>query len=270
MPLLIDTYNVLHTVGILPPDLAGIDAQGLIELLVESRYRHEKTTLVCDGVPTPPARPGGAAGAGAGDRPNDRRASQFSIITIRYSGHGRPADDLIGQLVQASSAPRRLIVVSSDHAVQRAAKKRRCPTLTSQEFLQQLVYDARGLESGGAAAVAKPLPGDMTDDQVDRWVKVFNLDQETIEIPTGYVPPTKHELRTPKAVAGSDAAKSDVSVNPLNDAAADLELPHPVGGELPPDLIAQAEMLWAQENPPPPKLPNHENSAQDSDPNDIE
>lgn len=232
MPLLIDTYNVLHTVGVLPPDLAGIDVQGLIELLAESRYRHEKTTLVCDGVPLPkPAK------AAAG------QAKPSATINIRYSGHGRPADDLIGQLIRASSAPRRLVVVSTDHTVQRSAKRRRCPTLTSQEFLQHLVNDVRGLESADKPAVAKPMPGEMTEDQIDRWIKVFNLDQETIAIPTGHVPPMPKKHATPP----SEAVKS--SGEPLDHQEVPVDEIAPLaGGALPPDLIAQAEMLWAQEN----------------------
>src|SRR5687768_158064 len=107
MPLIIDTFNVLHTVGVLPPELAGIDVQGLIGLLKRSRYRDEKVTLACDGKPQPGLKSG---------EPN---------VVIRFSGAGKPADDLIGQLVRASTAPRRLIVVSTDHAVQRTARRRR-------------------------------------------------------------------------------------------------------------------------------------------------
>jgi hypothetical protein len=37
-------------VGILPPDLAGIETAGLIDLIDASRYRNQPGTLVCDGV----------------------------------------------------------------------------------------------------------------------------------------------------------------------------------------------------------------------------
>ncbi|MFW5653144.1 MAG: hypothetical protein ACOC0P_03785 [Planctomycetota bacterium] len=50
MPLLIDVYNVLHTTGILPPDLAGIGLADLKRLIAISRYRSEQCRLVCDGV----------------------------------------------------------------------------------------------------------------------------------------------------------------------------------------------------------------------------
>ena len=41
MPLLIDAYNVLHVVGVLPPDLAGIDLEELAILIAKSRFRGE-------------------------------------------------------------------------------------------------------------------------------------------------------------------------------------------------------------------------------------
>ena len=83
MPLLVDAYNVLHVVGVLPPDLAGIDLPELAELIGESRYRRDSTILV-DGVEKPT---GGDPG------------SPF------VPGPGVKADDLIIRLVQRSSAP---------------------------------------------------------------------------------------------------------------------------------------------------------------------
>ena len=44
MSLIVDTYNVTHVVGILPPDLAGIDTLGLIRLLANSRFQREQIT----------------------------------------------------------------------------------------------------------------------------------------------------------------------------------------------------------------------------------
>ena len=87
MPLVLDTFNVLHTVGVLPPELAGLDIAGLARLIGESRHRNEKTTLVCDGLPV------------------GEKIEIEPPVTVRFAGRGRTADDLIGQIVRASSAP---------------------------------------------------------------------------------------------------------------------------------------------------------------------
>jgi len=81
MPLLIDTYNVLHTTGVLPPEMAGIDIGGLIQLISASRYRNQLVTLVCDGTGPMPSSPG-----------------LPRLIAVRFAGPGREADDLILEL----------------------------------------------------------------------------------------------------------------------------------------------------------------------------
>ena len=230
MPLLIDTYNVLHTVGVLPPDLAGVDVQSLVRLLENSRYRDDRITLVCDGI-APPDPPRGAGGPPA----------HTLDVSIRYSGHGKPADDLIGQLIRASTSPRRLSVVSSDHEVLRAARRRRCKMLTSQEFLQQLVDDHRA-QSGSADQDRVARPGAVTDEQINRWIKLFNLDEKTLAIPARTA--VAGDLAAPrkKAAQQTQAAPTESAQPSPIEAPAEL----PAGPLLPEDVIAEAEKLWQQ------------------------
>jgi len=141
MPLIIDTYNVLHVTGILPPEIAGIDARGLIELIGRSRYRSQPVTLVCDGTP-------------AEDAPTGR----VGPITIRYGGPGPTADALIAAIIRRSSSPRRLIIVSSDRAVQREARRRRCDVLSSEQFLEQLAVDHEQPTPRKKARAPGPIP----------------------------------------------------------------------------------------------------------------
>jgi len=125
MPLLLDTYNILHVVGVLPPDLAGVDVRGLAELIETSRYGGEDRLLVCDGAPAP----GAPRGLVAGSR-------------VVYTGHGRTADDHIMDFVAGSTAPRRVTVVTSDREIIRAVRKRRARTIDSATFLEHLAMDA--------------------------------------------------------------------------------------------------------------------------------
>ena len=124
MPILVDTWNVLHVVGVLPPDLAGLDLHGLIGLIRGSRYRQERTRLICDGVPGP-------------ELTTDRHGG----VRVEHTGARASADDVIIAAIRRSSAPRRLIVVSSDRSILREARRRRCRTLTSESFLGHLAED---------------------------------------------------------------------------------------------------------------------------------
>ena len=156
MPVIVDTYNVLQTVGVLPPDLAGIDVAGLIGLLASSRYGQEQIHLICDGYPptqgAPPRRVG--------------------TIGVSYAG-SQSADAMIDKFVRNSSHPKQLLVVSADHEVQRSARRRRSKTITSEQFLQQLVDDAR--KPARPKQPAKPAPP-ISDKQVERWKSLFGLD----------------------------------------------------------------------------------------------
>jgi hypothetical protein len=125
MPLLVDTWNVLHQTGVLPPDLAGLDLKGLGQLIRGSRWAREGVLLVCDG-----AAQGPHSGLPTG-------------INVAFSGPHQEADDVIEARIKASSAPGRLTVVSSDRRIMTAARKRGCTVLSSKVFLERLAFDAQ-------------------------------------------------------------------------------------------------------------------------------
>ncbi|MHC4948798.1 MAG: NYN domain-containing protein [Planctomycetota bacterium] len=218
MPLVVDTYNVLHVTGILPPDLAGIGVEGLADLLGRSRYDREPTVLVCDGT--------------ARGKP---RAGLRGRVEVRYAGPGRTADEVIARLVERSTAPRRLTVVSSDRAVARSARRRRCRVLTSEAFLRQLAADAtreRPPEPPG-----RP-DGPLSEEEVRQWTAELGLDaealagelaaaDEVVEPPAGGSPPGEP---APASGAAPDAAPGDVE-----------------GPTLPPRLVREAERLWSDD-----------------------
>ncbi len=144
MPIVVDAYNVAHVTGVLPPELAEIDVPELVRVLPRTRFAREQVTLVCDGLPAGGAAP--VRGTGS--------------VRVRYAGGGKSADDLIAAMVQRTTAPRGLTVVSSDRAVQRAARKRRCPVLSSEEFLRRVADD---LHDASLPALLEPEDPEDTD-----------------------------------------------------------------------------------------------------------
>ncbi len=195
MPLLIDTYNVLHTTGILPPEMAGIDVGGLIRLISSSRYQRQLVTLVCDGT--------GPAPSSAGP-PRQ--------IAVRFAGPGREADDLIRELIDAASDRRRITVVTSDRAVAAAARTRRCRTITSQAFLGHLLADA---QTKSKPPNDRPT-GPLDKKRVDQWIEQFGVD-ETDPTKTAATEPLGGDRTLPPTVIRQ--AEELLDGDPDNDAA---------------------------------------------------
>jgi hypothetical protein len=231
MPLIIDTFNVLHVTGVLPPDLAGLDAAGLAALIAKSRYRHEPTTLVCDGV-APPEDP-------AARRPD-------AAFTVLHSGAHVSADDLIARLVARSTAPRRLIVVSTDRAVAGNARRAGCRVLRSDAFLGQLVDDAE--RPGQRPRTDRPTS--VSSGQVEKWMRVFGLDAVPIDGTPDDEPPVPSG-RDDDVAAPARPVDANGPVAPETTAGPGSG-PEPPRTNLPEEIVAEAERLWEQELGPRP------------------
>ncbi|MBG84412.1 MAG: hypothetical protein CMJ40_07700 [Phycisphaerae bacterium] len=162
MRLLIDTFNVLHVTGVLPPGLAGPGVAGLAALIQGSRWSETPVALICDGMPPPEGPPRLPAG----------------IRTI-YSKTVE-ADDILERLIADSTAPTRLLVVSSDRRVRRAAKKRGAKDLEAEQFLRLLLEDrdrARH-EAGNPHRPANLRPG-----EIESWKTEFQIEEDGLELP---------------------------------------------------------------------------------------
>ncbi|HIQ20593.1 MAG TPA: hypothetical protein EYH34_05055 [Planctomycetes bacterium] len=93
-------------------------------------------------------------------------------MTVRYASGCGAAGDLIEELIRPDTAPRRLTVVSSDHRLQRAARRRRARAADSDVWLRQLVADERQRATGEPAGLDKP-EGPPSDTEVAGWLAVF-------------------------------------------------------------------------------------------------
>lgn len=161
--LVVDVSNVLHTTGVLPPELAGPDVAELIQLLGTSRYARQQCTLVCDGGRFHGSELLHAAGVNA---------------EIIHAGPGQDADLVIERWLDRDTDTRRVVVVSSDRRVRRSARSRGASTLDSAEFLRQLVADrARFRPVPPRPAFATALPLDRTG--TGYWMRYFGMPVES-------------------------------------------------------------------------------------------
>jgi len=180
MPLLLDTYNILHVVGVLPPEIAGIDTNGLARLLEKSRWAAQGCWLICDGTKKP-----GVIDPHGG-------------VNIRFAGPGRTADEAIAQLVEKSSAPRSLTVVTSDREVQRHARTRKCRILDAEEFLAKLSEDVNRSSTASFAPATPSTP--LSRKAVHDWIRSFGVtDDLDVQSSAPPQPPTPPPQDLPSA-----------------------------------------------------------------------
>jgi predicted RNA-binding protein with PIN domain len=161
MPLLIDGYNLLHASGVLPSRAGPATferARGaLLAFLAQSLTDKERSSavIVFDAANSPHGVP-------------DRY--HFEGISVRFARGYATADDLLAELIDDHSSARQLTVVSSDHQVQRAARRRRAKPIDSDEWMRELVQRKRSGES--TVDDAKP-QAPLSPAEVQQWLREF-------------------------------------------------------------------------------------------------
>ena len=210
--LLIDVSNVLHTTGVLPEHLAGLDVPELARLISVSRYARRRSVLVCDGVGAADPASGQAAQADAGENtlapinttPSGKEVAGLDVV---YAGADQEADDVIEVLIARDSAPRRLLVVSTDRRLVRAARRRRAQSLSSDAFLRHLASDRE-------KRIAKPLPGYATqvplnEYAVGYWMGLFGYGSLDGQSPSGDRPVSGISAAARRGVEAEQARQRD-------------------------------------------------------------
>lgn len=168
MALLIDGYNLLHVTGLSGkgegPGSFQRSREALLRFLAASLDAEQRkaTTVVFDAADAPPGLPGTVA---------------HEDMTVRYARDYPDADALIEELIARDSAPRKLVVVSSDHRIQRAAKRRRSRTVDSDVWYADLWQ--RRVQSRSAAhelVPEKPI-GELSPAEIAYWVSEFSANE---------------------------------------------------------------------------------------------
>lgn len=126
--ILIDGYNLLHASGVF--GVGGrtsleTSRKALLDWLgsVLGDAQRNRTTIVFDASEAPPGLP---------------RFGQKHGIKIVFAPRGCEADLVLEELIQEHTSPRSLLVVSSDHRVQRAARRRKATPIDSELWVGQV------------------------------------------------------------------------------------------------------------------------------------
>lgn len=98
--------------------------------------------------------------------------SQQHGITVRYATEHESADELLEELISKASAPRKLTVVSSDHRVQRAAKRRKARAVDSDVWYAEILDLQRETRKLAAPDSCKPT-SPLSEEEVAAWLYEF-------------------------------------------------------------------------------------------------
>lgn len=127
--VIIDGYNLMHAMGLARRSYGPGDLQTsrnrLLQQLADrlSDSAKQRTTVVFDAF---------------GSDDNSHRQQSRKGIDVVYAPAGTDADGELERMIAAHSAPRQLLVVSSDHRLHRAAGRRRARAIDSDVFWDSL------------------------------------------------------------------------------------------------------------------------------------
>jgi predicted RNA-binding protein with PIN domain len=163
MLYLIDGYNLLHALAPLPKKSGpgGLHHARLRLLdLLRSAFGDEAShvTVVFDARKSPP----GAT-----------EVQDYHGIEVRYAIHEQQADDLIEMLIRSAAKPRQLTIVSDDHRIQQAARRRKCVVLSCVAFYDWL--EARRNQRDRPVPKQENLSKPQTSTSTDKehWLRAF-------------------------------------------------------------------------------------------------
>jgi predicted RNA-binding protein with PIN domain len=204
--LVIDGYNLMHASGHARERYAPGDLQRCRErflLWVWKRVPEtlrERTIIVFD----------------AGDTDNQYTGlATFRELRLLYSPRGVEADDLIEDLVASHSAPKRLQVVSSDHRLHKASRKRKAACIDSEAFVATLARAARRQRELERQQREEAKPTADLPDQVEDWLRIF-ADVQPLADRERLSPPKKPKARVPQRRAAPPASPpSEASPAPV-------------------------------------------------------
>ncbi len=154
MPYLIDGHNLIpKTPGL---SLSAVDDEIQLVELVRSfcLKRRKKAEVFFDKAPA-----------------GEARQQNFGPVTAHFIRQGRTADDAIRDwLAKLGRNARNWSVVTSDHAVQAAAREVHAQVISSESFAQELLHEVRNAAVGAKAGETEPI----REEEVEYWLNRFN------------------------------------------------------------------------------------------------
>jgi predicted RNA-binding protein with PIN domain len=105
--------------------------------------------------------------------PDKQPFENFSNMEVIFSGRNADADSIILRKISVDSAPKGLVVVSSDREIQAAAKKRKAVPMKSQVFFGQMAEEL-GKKRKPPQEPPQKRTG-ISEGETEEWLKTFGF-----------------------------------------------------------------------------------------------
>ena len=159
MPHIVDGYNLLRVVQKQDERLAELAEVGLCRMLQAYLFKvRDHGHVVFDGV----------------GPPDKSDLGEFDNLEVYFSGPNVEADEMIEEKIIDNTAPKSLVVVSSDRQIRAAAKRRKAISVRSDAFWLHIV------DSMEYHAAPMPEPPEkrkgVSEGETEQWLDYFGID----------------------------------------------------------------------------------------------
>ncbi len=157
MPVIIDGHNLLHAVKAMTEGQVLSEVQLCALIGGYLRQTKQRGEIIFDGR-------GPLDKSGLADTAN---------LEVSFSGSATDADTVIENRIKASTATKRLTIVSNDHRLVKAAKARKAVAVTADDFWEQVF---KKLSRKRRPPEPQGKRQGITEGETDFWLKFFKLD----------------------------------------------------------------------------------------------
>lgn len=170
--LIIDGYNLMHAAGLARRQYATGDLERcrnrLVRMIAEnlSADALRQTTVVFDAFTS---------------ESDKNRQQAFGELLIVFAPKGRDADGVIEEMLLKHSVPKRVLVVSSDHRLHKAASRRRSQCIDSEDFWETISTNSDFTvtsEQPLRQSQSKKTPAEIGQDELNMWLAEFSKPAE--------------------------------------------------------------------------------------------
>jgi len=157
--IIIDGHNLLHSIVKISDDSSSFGDLQLCWII--SRYLKvigDKGEIIFDGT-----------------GPRDK--SQYDNITnleVIFAGLGRDADTVIEDKIRASTAPKRLSIISSDRRIRDTARTRKANAIKSEVFWENLQKQLRQKKPVKEPEAKR---SGLSESETKQWLEFFGIEQ---------------------------------------------------------------------------------------------
>jgi len=157
MPIIIDGYNLLRWVQNIE-EYQSLDEAALCRIVSEYLVRvRTYAQVIFDGL-----------------GPRDKsELGGIDNLEVFFSGEHLEADDIIEEKIAEYSAPKNMVVVSTDRRIRAAATKRKSISVTSDLFWLSMIEQ---LDKKKPTPMPKEKRHGLTEDETDAWLDEFDLE----------------------------------------------------------------------------------------------